>query len=511
MREPLPLRFLFTAAPGYLTNSQRAEAPDDWEEKAIEYAFRRVKNVTAAFSLVPKGKGIGHLPNVVDIADYLNHCGRKSRALLRPPESFWEAAASEIFDAREVERLSAEALKRLQLSHGVALADRAATLGSEGGLWELAFHNSQIGDHQEAERIFRRIGDSGDPEAWVCLASMMEDDGEIEASREIYAKAADMGHLDGLRDWADSEAINDREGTAAWIYRLLISKGDAKSLHGLASLMELEGEMEEAERLYREAVAKGNFASAHALAHLLEEAGRKEEAKDIALLDVMPEDSSILLGLMLTHEHNGKSQEAEVIFWKLIESGDEKSAAILPWVRTSAGKIPEAKKLAIDSAERGCLESLIHVISQCIRDKRDEEVQWLLDQLVCSGGSITSLSNDYSLYLERNGKSDEAEVIAADDDRLGSYNLLQLAEYRVTQGNVASARQLATRLLQEGVVQALAFLVDLEEADGNLTEAERLARKAVDAGEFGPLQRLVEKYPRNESLASLLRDGRSHR
>lgn len=506
LREPLPLDFLFAAAPGYLTDAQRAEAPDDWEEGAIEYAHLRVKNVTSAFSLIPKSKGIGHIPDVVEIADYLHYYGRRVRALLCPPESFWEAATSQIPDAQEVERLATEALSRLRIDHGTALVNRAADLGSTGGLWDLAFHNSDIGNHQETERIFRQLGTSGEPEAWLSLAAMKEDDGQVESSREFYAKAADMGHLDGLREWADNESINDREDTAIWIYRLLISRGDTKSFFGLASLLAQRGKLDKAEELYRRAAGEGDVRSAYALVQLLEESGRRKEIQDVTLPGSMPEDSSVLLDLMLAHEQNGKMKEAEEIFWKLIELGEEKSAAFLPWSRASSG-MSEAKRLAIEAASQGFLRSLEHVTVECMRNHRDAEAEWLINQLTELGGSPASLSIDYALYLERNGKSDQAELVAEDDEKLGSYTLLQLAKYRAKCGHVASARKLALRLLQEGEKLALTFLVELEEMQGNLAEAERLARIAVDAGEFKPLKDLVDKYPRNEALQSLLRCG----
>ncbi|MFF4861703.1 hypothetical protein ACWCRF_06580 [Streptomyces sp. NPDC002405] len=506
LREPLPLNFLLAAVPGYLTDSQRAEAPGDWEEKAVAYAHLRVKNVTSAFSLTPKSKGIGHIPGVVDIADYLHYYGRRTRALLCPPESFWEAATSQIPDAQEVKHLVAAATSRLRIDHGAALADRAAALGDMGGLWDLAFHNSEVGNYQEAERIFRQLGTSGDPEAWLSLASMKEDIGQVESSREIYAKAADMGHVDGLRQWADNESINDREETAIWIYRLLISKGDTESFFGLASLLAQRGQLDDAEELYREAAGKGDVRSAYALVQLLEESGRKNEVQDVTLPSSTPEDPSVLLDLMLAHEWNGKMKEAEEIFWKLIELGEEKSAVFLPWSRAS-GNVPEAKRLAIEAASQGFLKSLEHVTVECMRHHRDTEAEWLINRLTEFGGSPTSLSVDYALYLERNGKSEQAERVAEDDERLGTYTLLQLAKHRAERGHVASARKLALGLLQEGEQLALTFLVELEEMQGNLAEAERLARIAVDAGEFRTLKSLAEKYPRNESLQSLLRCG----
>ncbi|MGW7523591.1 hypothetical protein [Streptomyces sp. NPDC054783] len=503
--EPLRIDFLTAAAPGYLTDSQRAEAPEDWAGRAVEYAQRRVKHVTSAFSPVPKSKGIGCLPGVVELADYLHHYGRKSRALLCPPETFWEAAALWEGDAESVEYLALAAMQRMRIGNATELAERAASMGASGALWELSFHCTERRDYDQADRILRQLGESGDPEAWVTLASMKEDVGQIQAAHELYIKAAGMGHHKGLREWAGVESINDREESALWIYRLLLSRGDTESYFGMASLLERFGELEEAEGMYRKAANLGDFQAMQALERLLESSGRKEEAQNYAVPESLQADSGTLLELMLSYEIGGKRSEADQIFWKLIDRGEEDHAAFLAWDRAAKGGIAGAERIAHEAAERGFTATLRTVVVQLMRDGNEKDTERLIERLAEVGE--TPLESDYSLYLERRGYSEKAEYIAASDERLGSHNLLQIARYRAGHGDVDSARKLTLRLIENGEPWALAYLAELEEMRGDLAESERLARKAVDAGELGALKKLSEKYPENEALKSLLRDG----
>ncbi|WP_327269031.1 hypothetical protein OG233_16155 [Streptomyces sp. NBC_01218] len=503
--EPLRLDFLIAAASGYLTDSQRAEAPTDWQERAVEYARLRVKNVTAAFFPVPKLKGIGSLPGVVDLADYLHYYGRKERAFLCPPDSFWEAAASWTGETESVERLTNAALQRLRIRYAIALADRAATLGSTDALWDLAFHYEGQDQSEKSETILRQLGEQGESEAWVTLASMKEDAGQIQCAQKLYIKAAEMGDFAGLRDLADTESINDHEEAALRIYRLLLSLGDTESQFGLASLLERIGDPQEAEDLYRKSAASGNMRAMQALERILESSGRHEEAANFTLPESLKADSGTLLELMLAYEKGGKPREAEHIFWRLIEMNEEESAVFLPWERSANDDVMGAERLACAAAERGFASSLRTVVVQLMRDDNGKDVERLIAQLSKFGEQPSP--SDYSIYLERNGKAEQAEAVAVSDELLGDYYLLQLAKYRAAHGDVTSARKLTLRLIEGGDPSALSYLSALEEMEGNHAESERLALMAVDAGEIGALKNLLEKNPENESLVHLFNNG----
>jgi TPR repeat protein len=502
---PLSLDFLVEAAPGYLSDAQRAEAPPDWVDRAIKYAHLKVKNVASAFTLVPREKGIGPEPGVVNLADYLHFYGRMARALLCPPDSFWEAARSDISTAKHIQHLAVAAMHRLRVRHGLALAEIAAMHGETEALWEIASQSAELGNHEESARMFLRLAEGGEPEAFISLAADKEDMGLREEARMLYTRAADAGHLDGLREWADSEAINDREESAIWIYRLLVSRGDKECYFRLGGVLESIDDLTEAEVFYRKAVAEGSARAAQRLANLLDASGQVEAAAELRPSKSEFCETSHLLEAMLTYESHSRKEDAESIFWDFIESGNESLAVHLPWYRVAQGDISGAKAIAMKAAGMGFLESLSYVATQCMRQHEEEEVELLLAELARYGKSPNS--GDYALYLERRNECERAELIAAEDERMENFTLLEIAQYRAGHGDIDSARELANRVLRRGESFALSRLVEIEESVGNYCEAERLAFVAVDAGDFRPLKRLAEKHPENDTFVHILRSG----
>jgi hypothetical protein len=85
---PFPWRCWKPAAPGYLTNEQRATAyPETWFASALDDAQTLVKRVVAALGDVARPSGMGAVPGLVRLADYLEQYGRVSRAGCFPPSS----------------------------------------------------------------------------------------------------------------------------------------------------------------------------------------------------------------------------------------------------------------------------------------------------------------------------------------------------------------------------------------------------------------------------------------
>ncbi|MFG2481125.1 hypothetical protein [Streptomyces fagopyri] len=80
----LPHAFLKAAAPGYLTEQERAAAHADWFDDALARARALVKRTTSALQDVPHSTGMGPLPGVVKLADYLQQYGRRTRWFLCP-------------------------------------------------------------------------------------------------------------------------------------------------------------------------------------------------------------------------------------------------------------------------------------------------------------------------------------------------------------------------------------------------------------------------------------------
>jgi hypothetical protein len=82
-RAPLSAGFLRSAAPGYCTSAQQAEAPENWFELAMAYATQKLRGAVAPLS--PQGAGMGQIAGYT-VAGYLvQHAAReRSRYPCRP-------------------------------------------------------------------------------------------------------------------------------------------------------------------------------------------------------------------------------------------------------------------------------------------------------------------------------------------------------------------------------------------------------------------------------------------
>lgn len=126
---PLPLDFLRDAAPGYLTGPERASAAPDWFDRALAYTRIRVKATTPPLQQVPRSSGMGAVPGVVRLADFLQQHGRRTRKTPCPPASFWEAAVAHLSDPNDLVNLGEFAETRSRKRYAADLYCAAANTG----------------------------------------------------------------------------------------------------------------------------------------------------------------------------------------------------------------------------------------------------------------------------------------------------------------------------------------------------------------------------------------------
>ena len=120
-RAPLSADLLRTAAPGYCTSQQQAEAPGNWFEQALGYATEKLRG--AASALAPVGVGMGQIAGYTP-ADYLIQHATRKRRYARVPPSVWDAAVSHIRDPADAARLAESATRRLLYCYAIPLCRR---------------------------------------------------------------------------------------------------------------------------------------------------------------------------------------------------------------------------------------------------------------------------------------------------------------------------------------------------------------------------------------------------
>ncbi|MFE1077528.1 tetratricopeptide repeat protein [Nocardiopsis alba] len=283
---PLPLGFLEEAAPGYLTDTERADAAPDWFIGALAYARSLIKDTARPLQDVPRPTGMGAQPGVVRLTDFLQQHGRRTRITQCPPAAFWEAARTRMSDPTDLVRLARAAEMRSRYHHSAQLYCAAVDAGYTVALADLAWLREMAGDREGAERLLERAVDAGDPDTLADLARLREMAGDREGAERLLEQAAGAGDTLALERLARSrEMAGDREG-AERLLEQAAGAGDTLALVALARSRERAGDREGAERLLEQAIAAGHSFALADLAWLRERAGDGEGAERFALQTV---------------------------------------------------------------------------------------------------------------------------------------------------------------------------------------------------------------------------------
>jgi len=343
-RAPFSAELLRTAAPGYCTSQQQAEAPENWFEQALAYATCKLHGAAAALS--PAGAGMGQVAGY-SVADYLIQHASRERRSARVPASTWDAVLGHLRDPADIVRLADSARMRLLYRYAIPLyrnaadagdgfaaqwlADLLARRGDLDGLraradagdgyaaGELADLLARRGDPDGAIEILQPRAATGDVYAAGRLAGLLAEQGDPDGAAQILRPRADasdggaawrladllaeQGDLDGLRARADAgdgfaarrlagllAEQGDPDG-AAQILRPRADAGDGFAAGELADLLAEQGDMDG----LRARADAGDGYAASRLAGFLIEQGRNEEAERLRRFGLNP-DGSIAFG-----------------------------------------------------------------------------------------------------------------------------------------------------------------------------------------------------------------------
>jgi hypothetical protein len=127
-RAPLSADLLRTAAPGYCTSQQQAEARENWFEHALAYATGKLHGAAAALS--PAGSGMGQVVGYT-VADYIVQHASRERRYARVPASTRDAIINWIVDPADATRLADSAQSRLLYPYAIPLYCYATDAGDK--------------------------------------------------------------------------------------------------------------------------------------------------------------------------------------------------------------------------------------------------------------------------------------------------------------------------------------------------------------------------------------------
>ncbi|MFB4427083.1 hypothetical protein C5F59_039195 [Streptomyces sp. QL37] len=373
VRAPLLKVFLQHAATGYLTPDERADAdPSSWFRDALDYACRPVKQVTSALRPVPHPTGMGPMPGVVDLADYLEQHAGALRWDYVPPATFWEAAHQHLDRSEDLDRLAMQAFSRGRFRISRALCLRAHELGSADAVEGLCFTYTETGriltieGREELVTLARDVDDRG-YSLWY-LGSTLASIGSDERSREICTLA------EGLL--ADSFSAGHRDAAFS-LAELWESSGLYEDAARLVAYARREVERPAAEMAAAPALAveiKSVLAGAISGPGQESSVLRKTSRREVfALAHRLRDEPSLLpLGWQARLPELGYAEVTEMLLRALLDIGATSAPFDLERFLESEGRDSEAAVVLLAAAHNGNDRAVIELVSRWSTKKPDK-------------------------------------------------------------------------------------------------------------------------------------------
>jgi hypothetical protein len=431
-RAPLSGDYLRTAAPGYCTSAQRAEAPENWFDQAMAYATQKLHGAVAPLS--PQGAAMGQIRGYI-AADYLIQHATRERRRQPVPASTWDAAVAHLRDPDDVTRLAGAAARRELNRYAILLYRHAAD--DTGVLLAELLHKR--GDLDEAEQILRARADAGDAHAAFHLAGLLRDRGDLDQAERV------------LRGGADA--------------------GDGHAARQLADLLRERGDLDQAERVLRAGADAGDGLAAEQLADLLREQGDLDKLR--ARADAGDAQAACqLVGLLWDR---GDLDQAERVLRAGADAGDGLAAFHLAGLLRDRGDLDQAERVLRAGADAGdglAAEQLARLLRERgdlhgLRARADAD----------DGSAIWQLAN---LLLERGDLDETEQVLRARADAGSMHAAWRLSFLLRDRGDLDGLRGLA----DAGSIHAAPQLIGLLRDRGDLDQVERVLRAQADAGDI---------------------------
>ncbi|MFD6460087.1 hypothetical protein [Streptomyces roseolus] len=393
-RAPLPEVFLEHAATGYLTPRERAAAdPASWFRDALDYACRPIKQVTSALQPVSHPTGMGPLPGVVDLADYLEQHAGALRWDHVPPAEFWDAAHQHLDTGEDLDRLAMQAFSRGRFRISRTLYLRAHERGSADAVEGLCFTYTETGrvltadGREELVALTRGVDDRG-YSLWY-LGSTLASIGRYQSDEEVCALAAellaesfDAGHVDAAFSLAELWEDSGHHEDAARLVAYARQKDEHPSVEAAvvpalaARIKSVLSAVDSAPDQDQSLLGHASHREVTALAHRLRA------------------DPSLLpLGWQARLAGLGYTKVTEMLLRALLDAGATTAPFDLERFLESEGRDSEAAAVLLSAARDGNDRAVVELVSRWSATKPDE-VRTLIEHCRVTGrapAAVTAL------------------------------------------------------------------------------------------------------------------------
>ncbi|WP_146603873.1 tetratricopeptide repeat protein [Micromonospora deserti] len=187
---------------------------------------------------------------------------------------------------------------------------RAGVACSPIAMYDHAHAMATLGNFAQAERFFRSLSVTGDTNAMVRLANLLNAQGRGDEAQVLYELASRAGNLRAEARIALLYAKDDGGKERDVFYRQAADAGNTDAMVVLAHMLAEREDHEEADRLYRRAAARGNTDAMVAEARRSED----EDAESLYRRAAEAGNTDAMTELALRLIRRGRTTEAQEFF-----------------------------------------------------------------------------------------------------------------------------------------------------------------------------------------------------
>lgn len=214
---PVPETLLRDAAPFLMGRDVYDLLPEDWLERALEYATVPCRGIPGPLTRVRPLPGEVVIESAgYRLADYLEQFGRAEHAAVFVPEGFLDVLLREVDDVEQLRNIAGSLWERSRLFWAACFYRRAADLGDFDSGHQLADLLACVGDPQGAVTALEPQVSNGDHESLELFTHMLCEVGDKARAEEICYQEFLRGNaalwVEQRRDYeeADYEAATAR-------------------------------------------------------------------------------------------------------------------------------------------------------------------------------------------------------------------------------------------------------------------------------------------------------------
>ncbi|MFF7890222.1 hypothetical protein ACH40F_58380 [Streptomyces sp. NPDC020794] len=522
VRSLLPAALLRDAAVAYVEPRNSAAATDDWFDKALAYGLEQIKGVASALQPVAKPDGIGALPDMFELADYLEQHGAAQRRDVVPTEPFWLAAEAYLTTGDDLDRLGTHAFSRGRYRWARRLYLRALACGYTPAVESMVHAYTETrhiltGQGRDELIALARAVNDGGYSLWYLGSGLADIAGEpgspddlLLTASQLLTESLNAGYLDAVHT---IDRICEGAGLDA---SALVREIEQKQEN---SPQPSDGAPPEVALL--EAASRGEHQAMAALAKLMGDRGPGFQA--LVHYGVTHPEFFVGSWAMRMRMAGGHDTE-EVLLRAAADAGSSNAVTTLASLLFQGRRDGEAEELLEAASVQNNDDALVMLCSN-LWGRNPARAEALLDRAYRDGRAaavlrvVRPLMSRHDPQLRRVGERMMRQT-ASDGYPRAQYELAQILfdRWQDYSGN-RTGRAPASRDVPQEIIDLLEaaaannsnacyLLGQVAELRGDRHGAEKWYRKGVDAGDYEVLPMLARVlHPNSDEQAHLIRMG----